>query len=98
VSFPRVEGVNYSSVMATSNFRQTVEGLFAAFAGGRDPTLFRRPYVFGTMCIAFGAGAVIGAVVTNMTRAYSLAVPILLLAVVLIRCEFHRPAIEIGKA
>src|SRR5690242_6304916 len=29
VSFPRVEGLNYSSVMATNNFRQTVEGLFA---------------------------------------------------------------------
>jgi uncharacterized membrane protein YoaK (UPF0700 family) len=50
------------------------------------------------MCIAFGAGAVIGAVVTEMTRAYSLAVPVLLLVVVLIRCEFHGPAIEIGKA
>jgi uncharacterized membrane protein YoaK (UPF0700 family) len=50
------------------------------------------------MCIAFGAGAVIGDVVTEMTRAYSLAVPVLLLVVVLIRCEFHRAAIEIGKA
>lgn len=32
-SFPRVEGWTYSSVMATSNFRQSVEGLFAAFTG-----------------------------------------------------------------
>lgn len=97
VSFPRVEGLNYSSVMATNNFRQTVEGLFAAFAGGRDPKLFRRPYVFGTMCIAFGAGAVIGAVVTNLTHAYALAVPVLLLVIVLARYELHRASIEIGK-
>jgi len=57
VSFPRVEGLAYSSVMATNNFRQTVEGLFVAFAGSRDAKSFRRPYVFGAMCIAFGAGA-----------------------------------------
>src|ERR1700734_2070900 len=31
-SFPRVEGWSYNSVMVTSNFRQTIDGLFAAFA------------------------------------------------------------------
>jgi uncharacterized membrane protein YoaK (UPF0700 family) len=98
VSFPRVEGLNYSSVMATNNFRQTVESLFVAFAGGRDPRLFRRPYVFGTMCVAFGGGAVIGAIVTEMTRAYSLAVPVALLVVVLLRCEFGGPATATAKA
>lgn len=86
VSFPRVEGLAYSSVMATSNFRQTIEGLFATFAGGREPGVLRRPYVFGAMCIAFGAGAAIGAVVTEKTRAYSLAIPVILLAIVLLRC------------
>ena len=86
VSFPRVEGVAYSSVMATSNFRQTIEGLFAALAGSREPTPFHRSYVFGAMCIAFGAGAAIGAIVTELTRAYSLAIPVVLLAIVLLRC------------
>jgi uncharacterized membrane protein YoaK (UPF0700 family) len=87
VSFPRVEGWSYNSVMVTSNFRQTIEGLFAAFAGSTEAGSFRRPYVFGTICIAFGAGAAIGALVTETTRAYSLAIPVILLAIVLLRCE-----------
>lgn len=41
VSFPRVEGWSYNSVMVTSNFRQTIEGLFAAFAGSADTRPFR---------------------------------------------------------
>jgi uncharacterized membrane protein YoaK (UPF0700 family) len=45
VSFPRVEGWTYNSVMVTSNFRQTVEGLFAAFAGSGEVRPFRRPCV-----------------------------------------------------
>lgn len=69
--------------MATSNFRYS---LFTAFAGSPEATPFRRPYVFGAMCIAFGAGAAIGAVMTEVTRAYSLAVPAALLAIVLLLC------------
>jgi uncharacterized membrane protein YoaK (UPF0700 family) len=87
VSFPRVEGWTYNSVMVTSNFRQTIEGLFAAFADRRETRPFRRPYVFGAMCVAFGTGAALGAGVTEMTRAYSLAIPVMLLAIVLFRCE-----------
>jgi uncharacterized membrane protein YoaK (UPF0700 family) len=86
-SFPKVEGWNYSSVMATSNFRYTIEGLFAAFAGSSETKPFRRPYVFGAMCIAFGVGAAIGAIMTEVTRAYSLAVPVALLAIVLLLCS-----------
>jgi len=86
VSFPRVEGMNYNSVMVTSNFRQAVEGLFAAFAGGLARP-FRRSYVFGAMCIACGGGAAIGAFATKVTPAYSLIVPVILL--VLLLCE-HR--------
>ena len=87
VSFPRVEGWTYNSVMVTSNFRQTIEGLFAAFAGSAEPRPFRRTYVFGTMCIAFGSGAAVGAFMTELTRAYSLAVPVTLLVIVLLLCE-----------
>jgi uncharacterized membrane protein YoaK (UPF0700 family) len=86
-SFPKVEGWSYSSVMATSNFRYTIEGLFAAFAGSPEARPFRRPYVFGAMCIAFGMGAAIGAVMTEVTRAYSLAIPVTLLVIVLSLCE-----------
>jgi uncharacterized membrane protein YoaK (UPF0700 family) len=73
--------------MVTSNFRQTIEGLFAAFAGGTGPRPFRRPYIFGAMCIAFGTGAAAGAFATEVTRAYSLTVPVALLLIVLLLCE-----------
>ena len=39
------------------------------------------------MCIAFGVGAAIGAVMTEVTRAYSLAIPVTLLVIVLLLCE-----------
>jgi uncharacterized membrane protein YoaK (UPF0700 family) len=92
VSFPRVEGWSYNSVMVTSNFRQTIEGLFAGFTGGAESRPFRRPYVFGTMCVAFGSGAAAGAFATELKRDYSLAIPVLLLVIVLLLCEqkpFH---------
>jgi uncharacterized membrane protein YoaK (UPF0700 family) len=92
VSFPRVEGSSYNSVMVTSNFRQTIESLFAAFAGNADARPLRRPYVFGVICIAFGAGAAIGASATEISRAYSLAVPVTLLTIVLLQCERGRSA------
>jgi uncharacterized membrane protein YoaK (UPF0700 family) len=87
VSFPRVEGWSYNSVMVTSNFRQTIEGFFAGFAGSAEPRPFRRSYVFGMMCIAFGSGAAVGAFATELKRPYSLAVPVLLLVIVLLLCE-----------
>ena len=90
VSFPRVEGFSYNSVMVTSNFRQTIEGLFAALAGNADARPFRRPYVFGTICVAFGAGAAIGALGTEISRAYSLTVPVTLLVVVAWLCEQNK--------
>ena len=97
-SFPRVEGLAYSSVMATSNFRYTIEGLFAAFAGSSEARPFRRPYLFGSMCIAFGAGAAIGAVVTELTPAYSLTLPVAVLALVLFRCELGNSPLKASKA
>jgi uncharacterized membrane protein YoaK (UPF0700 family) len=90
VSFPRVEGFSYNSVMVTSNFRQTIEGLFAAFAGNAGARPLRRPYVFGAICIAFGTGAAIGAFATEISRAYSLAVPVTLLVFVAWLCA-HDP-------
>jgi uncharacterized membrane protein YoaK (UPF0700 family) len=88
-SFPKVEGWGYSSVMATSNFRYTIEGLFAAFAGSPEARPFRRPCVFGALCIAFGIGAAIGAVMTEVARAYSLAIPVTLLVIVLLLCQMN---------
>jgi uncharacterized membrane protein YoaK (UPF0700 family) len=74
--------------MAMSNFRYTIEGLFAAFAGSSEARPFRRSYVLGAMCIAFGTGAAIGAIMTEVTRAYSLAIPATLLVIVLLCCCF----------
>ena len=39
------------------------------------------------MCIAFGMGAAIGPVMTEVTRASSLAIPMTLLVLVLLLCE-----------
>jgi uncharacterized membrane protein YoaK (UPF0700 family) len=93
-SFPKVEGWIYSSVMATGNFRNAIEGLFTAFAGSPGSRPLRRPYVFGVMCITFGAGAAIGAVMTEVTRAYSLAIPVTLLVIVLLLCEQNLVAVR----
>lgn len=79
VSFPRMEGLSYNSVMVTSNFRQTIEGLFAALAGSTEARPFRRP--------AFGVGAAAGAFATEATRNYSLVIPVMLLVLVLVHCE-----------
>jgi len=87
VSFPRVEGWSYNSVMVTSNFRQTIEALFAAFAGSPGARPLRRPYVFGMICVALGSGAASGAFGTELSRAYSLTVPVTLLALVTWLCE-----------
>jgi hypothetical protein len=51
--------------MATSNFRQSIEGLFAAVAATSLANRFRRPYVFGAICIASGVGAALGAFFTE---------------------------------
>jgi uncharacterized membrane protein YoaK (UPF0700 family) len=86
VCFPRVEGWTYNSAMVTSNLRQTIEGLFAAFSGGAKERPLRRPYVFGTMCVAFGTGAAVSAFVTEMSQRYSLIIPVTLLLVVALLC------------
>jgi uncharacterized membrane protein YoaK (UPF0700 family) len=87
VSFPRVEGMSYNSVMVTGNFRQTIEGLFDAWAGKPATRPFRRPYIFGAMCVTFGAGAATGAFATKVAPVYSLIVPIILLTILLLICE-----------
>jgi uncharacterized membrane protein YoaK (UPF0700 family) len=86
-SFSRVERWTYSSVMATSNFRQSIEGLFAAFAGDAEVPPFRRPYVFAILCAVFGAGAAVGAYVTMQVPALAMGIPVTLLLIALLRCE-----------
>jgi uncharacterized membrane protein YoaK (UPF0700 family) len=86
-SFPRVEAWSYSSVMATTNLRQTIESLFDAVVGCADPRPFRRPKVFATILVAFGAGAAMGAYVTVQIPALTLGIPVTVLLIALLRCE-----------
>jgi uncharacterized membrane protein YoaK (UPF0700 family) len=86
-SFPRVEAWSYSSVMATTNLRQAIEGLFSAFSGSSDPRPFMRPSVFATICASFGVGAATGAYVTVRVPALALGIPVTLLLIALLRCE-----------
>jgi uncharacterized membrane protein YoaK (UPF0700 family) len=86
-SFPKVERWPYSSVMVTTNFRQTIEGLFSAFADRREPQRFRRSVVFAIICCAFGSGAAVGAFVTLQIPALVLGIPVTLLLFALLRCE-----------
>jgi uncharacterized membrane protein YoaK (UPF0700 family) len=86
-SFPRVEAWSYSSVMATTNLRQTIESLFDAVVGCADPRPFRRPTVFATILVAFGAGAALGAYVTVQVPALTLGIPVTVLLIALLRCE-----------
>jgi uncharacterized membrane protein YoaK (UPF0700 family) len=90
-SFPRVEQWNYSSVMATTNLRQTIEGLFVALSGSPEPRPFRRPSVFAAICASFGLGAALGAYVTVQVPALTLGIPVALLLIVLLICEERAP-------
>lgn len=87
--FSRVEGVAYSSVMITGNMRQAIENLFAALGGG-PPGALRRSGIFSALCVMFGIGAAVGAVATEVTPELALALPVVALLIVLLRCEAER--------
>jgi uncharacterized membrane protein YoaK (UPF0700 family) len=86
-SFPRVGSWTYSSVMATTNLRQTIEGFFTAITGSADPRRFRRPNVFAMILASFGVGAAMSAYVTVQVPALTLGIPVTLLLIALLRCE-----------
>lgn len=92
-SFPRVEAWSYSSVMATTNLRQTIESLFDAIVGCADPRPFRRPMVFATILASFGIGAATGAYVTVQVPALTLGIPVTVLLIALLRCEQREGAV-----
>jgi uncharacterized membrane protein YoaK (UPF0700 family) len=90
-SFPRVETWSYSSVMATTNLRQAIEGTVTAVSGSNDPHPLRRPSVFATICAAFGIGAASGAFMTSYLPELTLGIPVTLLLIALLRCEQRNP-------
>ena len=90
-SFPRVESWSYSSVMATANLRQTIEGFFIVVTGSRDPHRFRRLGVFAMILAAFGVGAATSAHMTVQVPTLTLGIPVTLLLTALLRCEQRDP-------
>ena len=87
--FTKVEGVAYSSVMITGNMRQAIAGAFAAAFGGPVGT-FRRSSIVASLCLSFGVGAAIGAFSTKQEPELALGIPVILLLIVLLRCEIQR--------
>jgi uncharacterized membrane protein YoaK (UPF0700 family) len=81
-----------SILIATTNLRQTIDGLFIAVTGSRDPHRFRRPGVFAMILAAFGVGAATGAYVTVQVPALTLGIPVTLLLIALLRCEQRNSA------
>jgi uncharacterized membrane protein YoaK (UPF0700 family) len=86
--FTKVEGVAYSSVMITGNFRQAIEGLFAVISGQFG--LLRRSGTFAALCVAFGIGAAVGAYATKGIPDVALGLPVIALLIVLLCCEVQR--------
>lgn len=88
--FTKVEGATYSTVMITGNMRQAIEGIFALASGGGPPGTLRRSGIFAAVCGAFGAGAALGALLTKASPDLALALPVVALLIVLLRCEVVR--------
>ncbi|APG10130.1 hypothetical protein BKD09_17525 [Bradyrhizobium japonicum] len=85
--FTKVEGVVCSTVMITGNMRQTIENIFAAASGGAPPRTLRRSGIFVGLCAVFGLGATVGALATKGIPDLALGVPVIVLLIVLLRCE-----------
>jgi len=85
VIFTKVEGGVYSSVMITGNLRHAIEGMFVVFSGQFGP--LRRSAILAALCVAFGAGAAVGAYATKGIPDLVLGLPVIALLIVLFRCE-----------
>lgn len=86
-TFTKVEGVAYSSVMITGNMRQAIEGVFAVVSGQLGS--LRRPGIFAALCVAFGAGAAVGAQATKVIPDPAHGLPVVALLIVRLRCEIR---------
>jgi uncharacterized membrane protein YoaK (UPF0700 family) len=85
--FTRVEGWPFSSVMVTRNLQVMSEGVIGALSGSQ-PKASRQAQVFATLCVAFGIGAAAGAFFTTTIGGAALIVPIILVSLALVVCEF----------
>lgn len=63
---------------------------FAAFYPGNQIGALRRSGIFTGLCVAFGAGAAVGAFLTKQIPYLALGAPIVVLLMVLLLCETER--------
>jgi uncharacterized membrane protein YoaK (UPF0700 family) len=64
-----------------------------AFVGGYlDAYTWIMHCVFAVICIAFGVGAALGALITKGVLGFSLAIPVVVLIAILLRCELSTSA------
>lgn len=89
--FTKVEGMAYNSVIDHGQSAPGDRGLFAVVSGQLGS--LRRPGIFAALCVAFGAGAAVGAYATKSIPALALGLPVVALLTVLLRCEI-RPTEE----
>jgi len=94
-AFTRVEGTACSTVMITDNMRQGIETIFAAACRGAPVGVLRRSGIFFALCAVFGLGAAVGAYATKTILNLALAIPVVALLIVLLRCEApHREVLR----
>jgi uncharacterized membrane protein YoaK (UPF0700 family) len=89
-SFRKVGEWPYNSVLTTGNLRRFAEMLFSGTAPRRDPEALDQARVFGAICLAFLAGALVGGLTTPLLHNMALLTPAAILAFVFWRC--WRPA------
>jgi uncharacterized membrane protein YoaK (UPF0700 family) len=85
--FTRVEGSVCSTVMITGNMRQAIENVFVVASGSAVAGTLRLSGIFFALCVVFGLGAAVGALVTKGIPDLALGIPVIALLVVLLRCE-----------
>ncbi len=86
-SFTKVRGWAYNSVVTTGNLRRFAETLFAGIVPRRNDGMRDQAGVFGAICLAFLAGALVGGLATPWLHNAALAIPVLTLGLVLLRCR-----------
>jgi uncharacterized membrane protein YoaK (UPF0700 family) len=84
-SFTKVGAWSYNSVVTTGNLRRFGETLFGGTVPRRHDGMLEQARVFGAICVAFLAGALIGGLGTRMLHNAALAIPVLVLGFVLWR-------------
>jgi len=85
-SFTQVRAWSYNSVVTTGNLRRFGETLFTGVIPRRNTEMLTQARIFGAICLAFLAGALIGGLGARMLHNAALAIPVLVLSVVLRLC------------